>query len=488
MKILFHILLSSACLSIFYLAYKLVYIRKANFRELRVYLLGSLLISLFVPFSNYRIELRNKQDTHVVMQDPGSQQAKWIQPVAVQPKTKINWQAAALSLYLLITFVLLGRIVLQLVVLTYNYFKSDKIRGDSCVILLNHRFRTTFSFFKWIYVAPEGCSREDLDQIIAHEKIHASQYHSFDLIMMELLTAVMWFNPLVWMMKNSMQLVHEYLADEGALRTGIDKLRYQALLINQITEESLICLSSSFNHSLTKKRLIMMTTSNIYQRTRLKLLTLIPLSASLLLVTAMLNGLFPEKMMAADHSPESKETGLKGINGISATIPGDTIKKEKTVKIISKDNQQDTIITETFTIKVTGDTVTKDVMIWHATKEGDDTSKVIYIFDDKDFKGTQMVNSDSIVKVEVIRKGDKDVKIITVEKTVEIRNGDGEEADDNTLIIIDGVKQTDKATFSKLNPDKIQSVNVVKDKNEIKKYTDKDYDGVIIIQTRDMKK
>ncbi len=54
------------------------------------------------------------------------------------------------------------------------------------------------------------------------------------------------------MMRKSLQLVHEYQADEGALSTGIDKLKYQALLVNQVAEERLVSLSTGFNHSLIK--------------------------------------------------------------------------------------------------------------------------------------------------------------------------------------------------------------------------------------------
>jgi gliding motility-associated protein GldM len=87
-----------------------------------------------------------------------------------------------------------------------------------------------------------------------------------------------------------MQLVHEYLADEGALSTGIDKLKYQALLINQVTEERLICLSSSFNHSLIKKRMIMMTKSKFNPGAKLKILALVPLATILFLGVACVNG------------------------------------------------------------------------------------------------------------------------------------------------------------------------------------------------------
>jgi beta-lactamase regulating signal transducer with metallopeptidase domain len=486
MKILLYILLSSACLTIFYLAYKLIYIRQTNFRELRFYLLGSVIISLLVPFNQYRIELRHQKAAYDVVQEMGQPQSKSVKSIEEHAKQKTDWQIAVLTIYLIITALLLGRIILQLVVLTYNYLRSDKIRDSGCVILFNHRFRNSFSFFKWIFVTTDGNTREDLDKIIAHEKIHASQYHSFDLIMIELLAAVMWFNPLVWMMKNSMQLVHEYLADEGALNTGIDKLSYQALLINQITEEKLICLSSSFNHSLIKKRLIMMTQSKTYQKTRLKVLALIPLSVSLLLVSAILNGLFPENLLAGNDKPA--QTGITASGPLSINAPGDTIRKEKVIKIITTDNQQDTVITETYTVKVKGDTAGKNVMIYRNIKEGDDTSRVVYFIDDKDIQKSGWDSPDSLVWVEVSKNDYKVDENVTVEKHIEIRKDSGNKLPDKTLIIIDGVKQADKEAFSELDPNQIERVDVITDKDQIKKYTDKAYDSVIVISSKKARK
>jgi hypothetical protein len=161
---------------------------------------------------------------------------------------------------------------------------------DSFILVTGARFKNAFSFFNLIFINPEVFSKEEREQIISHEKVHASQYHSFDLILIELLAAAMWFNPLVWMMRKSIQLVHEYLADEGALHSGIDKVRYQALLINQVTEERLICLSSSFNYSLIKKRMIMMNKSNFKREARYKILALLPLIAILFLGVACIKG------------------------------------------------------------------------------------------------------------------------------------------------------------------------------------------------------
>jgi hypothetical protein len=482
MTIFLYILLSSACLSLFYLAYKLIYIRQSNFRELRIYLLGSLILSLLVPLNQYRIELHQHNATYAVVEQLVSPDAQETQLTEDQSRITISWQTALLILYFSITALLLSRIILQLIILAYSYIRSDKIKDSGYTILFNHRFRNTFSFFKWIFVSREGHSREDLEQIIAHEKIHASQYHSFDLILIELLAAVMWFNPLIWMMKNSMQLVHEYLADEGALGAGIDKLSYQALLINQITEEKLICLSSSFNHSLIKKRLIMMTKSNMYQRTRFKVLTLIPLSAALLVLIAILNGLFPESLLAVNAKPG--QTGLTVAGLMPSPFDGDTIKKEKVIKIINKDNQQDTVITKTYTIRVDADTANKNVMVYHNISDKGDTARVVYILNESDLKEIEENDPQSDIWVVTHKDGDKTVQTVTVEKHIEIRKESGDDVPDNTLIIIDGVKQTDRNAFSELDPDQIVSVDVIKDKTLMKKYTDKAYDGVIVIQTK----
>jgi hypothetical protein len=301
-----YVLISTVGLSFFYSSYLLIFKNETNFRQLRFYLIVSILISLLMPVSNFRININFSGNQHTVIPDAPDQALKgnaeqFYQTSVENDRTvsnnnifsiqhKVNWLAFLRKFYFLISMLLLTRILIQIILLTIQYFKSEKEKIEKYTIIYNDRFKNTFSFFNWIFVNKEHSLNEDMDQIISHEKIHASQYHSFDLILVELLAAVMWFNPLIWMMRNSIQLVHEYLADEGALSTGIDRLRYQALLINQVAEERLISLSSSFNKSLIKKRMIMMTKSKFNHKTKLKILTLVPLAAVLFLGVACVNG------------------------------------------------------------------------------------------------------------------------------------------------------------------------------------------------------
>jgi hypothetical protein len=509
-----HTLISSVCLSLLYLTYKLIYRNETNFRHLRFYLMGSVVLSLLVPLNKFTIDLVKSQKPGVVLENLNIPAAPDGQAAAMAVESGLNWTDLALKLYFLIALLLIGRIFLQLFVLAFQYLKSDKIYRKDCVILLNHSFRNTFSFFGWIFIARDSSSDEDLEQIIAHERIHASQYHSVDLIITELLTAVMWFNPLIWKMKNTVQLVHEYLADEGALNTGIDRLRYQALLINQVTEERLICLSSSFNHSLIKKRMKMITNNTLNRRSRIKILTLLPLTATLLLLMAIVNGFFPERLQAGDS--EKALASLKTLISdplllLNSDLPGDTSKKKTIITIIKKETPGDTIYTETIEVIVAGDT-TKTVRTFG--HDGQDkiehADSLIFISEDEDIKRVKGGKQDSIKIVKVIRhdvksdvKHDEKYDVIHDEKydvkhdgkkeVVIIREHKPEwtTSDDtpsNTLVIIDGVQHTEKNAMAGLDPDEIIEMSVVKDKTQMKKYTDKEYDGLIIITTKKGKK
>jgi hypothetical protein len=297
----------------------------------------------------------------------------------------------------------------------------------------------------------------------------------------------MWFNPLIWMMKNSIQLVHEYLADEGALNTGIDKHRYQALLINQITEDKLISLSSSFNHSLIKKRMKMMLNKKLNRRSNLKIMALLPLAIFLFVMTAMIKAFIPEDLSAAPAKPLSVFGFFHGSDQLNSSgTPADTI-KTKTIKIIHKQGSPDSTVTETYDVKVLGDTARGTKIIYYNDKKmAGDTVKVVYIIGKDQPEIMLSEDPDSIGDILVNTKVMQNEKVVITKTVTRDRLADQELS--NTLVIIDGVKHPEKDALSSINPDKIESVDVIKDKKMMKKYTDKNYEGVIIVTTKAAKK
>ncbi|NJK97368.1 MAG: hypothetical protein HC905_22860 [Bacteroidales bacterium] len=273
--------------------------KETRFHHLRYFLIFSITLSLILPLSTYRIDLElsdPKYEIEAINYNPVTSPNLNDENAAINPSNNSAIKETNLSIVnILFVVYFLGvsffglRLLVHLTRILYLFWTSKRVRHDN-IVLLNCDTSSPFYFFLTGFFIPKNLEKEESKEIITHERIHASQYHSIDLILIELLSAVMWFNPLIWMFKNSVQLVHEYLADEGVLNTGTDKLRYQALLLNQIAEERLICLSSSFNHSLIKKRMIMMTKSKFNQGSKLRILALIPLATFLFLGVACVNG------------------------------------------------------------------------------------------------------------------------------------------------------------------------------------------------------
>jgi len=302
-QFILYLLKSSICLSVFFIFYKLFLKHNTSFKKVRLYLLLSILLALVIPLTKISVPFSIKAKaitekiTYIahgeVAELPETATIKGIEytlPLKkVDAKENFDWKSTAQFIYLIVASILLFRLLLVMFNVLRSYHKSEISRYASYKVVSNLKINNSYSFFKWIFINKQELSESDYNKILAHEIIHVTQYHSVDVIIVELLAAAMWFNPVIWLYKKDIQLLHEYLADEGALGTGLDKLQYQALLVNQIAEEKLICLSSGFNHSLIKKRIVMMTKSKFNQRTKLKIFALVPISAVLLLGMSLTN-------------------------------------------------------------------------------------------------------------------------------------------------------------------------------------------------------
>lgn len=128
----------------------------------------------------------------------------------------------------------------------------------------NYRFvrllhlETPFTFGTTIYL-PENTPIHFTDPIIRHELVHVRQYHSLDILLVELLKCLFWFHPMLYLFKNAIALNHEFLADSQVAQTPSQANAYLQLLLNQTYRQNEMPLSSSFNFNLTKKRFIMIS-------------------------------------------------------------------------------------------------------------------------------------------------------------------------------------------------------------------------------------
>ena len=155
--------------------------------------------------------------------------------------------------------------------------------GETLVITENGT--APFSWMKYIVL-----SREDYEsgysQILTHEKAHIALKHSWDLLFVDLITVLQWFNPVIWMLKSDLRALHEFEADDAVLRSGANIKEYQYLLIKKAVSKSGYSVANSFNHSTLKARITMMLNKKSSRMSAWKALYVLPLVGISLAATA----------------------------------------------------------------------------------------------------------------------------------------------------------------------------------------------------------
>ncbi|NJK95353.1 MAG: hypothetical protein HC905_10955 [Bacteroidales bacterium] len=128
-----------------------------------------------------------------------------------------------------------------------------KIGPDRLVVM--HNLPYPFSFLHLIFINRQTLSEANHGAMLEHERVHIRQWHWLDLILLEFLVAVQWFNPFAWLFRRSVKELHEYLADEEVLKQT-PKLDYQLLLFSQVCGTDLYQPVNGFKSSLTKNEFL----------------------------------------------------------------------------------------------------------------------------------------------------------------------------------------------------------------------------------------
>jgi len=257
MNALFIYLLKSAgALTAIYTVYYL-FLRKDTFFTInRFYLLGTFIFSALIPL----IPLQNS------VNDAVSSIIIALGPVSVSPKEIPASSSAGLNLIEILTVIYLtGAAIFLIRILVQVFNIMNLIRRSDIKMLTVLRMVNTekgfspFSFFNYVFVNRRMINEDDLKGIIAHEYVHARQRHSLDLLLSEAACVVQWFNPVVWMAQKDLRNIHEYLADEGAIRSGVPREGYRELIFNEALGGRINSLTNNFNVSPLKNRILMMT-------------------------------------------------------------------------------------------------------------------------------------------------------------------------------------------------------------------------------------
>ncbi len=242
----------------------------------RIYLLAGILISFLFPLISihYTVVMpvvRTLQTGNAVVseiQNPGN---------GFIPDLKLMLLVFYLSgvLFVLTLIIRQCRSVLRAI------RRSEIITAHPVKLIKTADYTSAFSFFSYVFVNP-SITDVETKEIMNHELVHISQKHWFDLLLVEMLFMMQWFNPLIWIYVRFIRQNHEYLADEVALQRTSDPAIYRAALLNQMIGSPVVSLVNSFNYSLNKKRFNMMKNIISSPYRKMKILLILPVFAIVL--------------------------------------------------------------------------------------------------------------------------------------------------------------------------------------------------------------
>ncbi|WP_298516301.1 ankyrin repeat domain-containing protein [uncultured Kordia sp.] len=136
---------------------------------------------------------------------------------------------------------------------------DDKIHDENAIIINHPSIKEPCSFFNYIFINPENYDYETYEQILAHERVHVDKKHSVDLLFAELVKVFLWFNPFVWMYRKSVEKNIEFQTDATLLNTEtIENDQYQLSLLKIATYTKPLTITTNYNQSLIKKRIVKM--------------------------------------------------------------------------------------------------------------------------------------------------------------------------------------------------------------------------------------
>ena len=502
-----YILKSSVCLVLFYLFFRLLLSKETFHRFNRMALLGVLFFSLLIPCievtTRHQVEVQQAVLSIEQLLLMAELEATPANVGAVQETSAISWVQIVLLVYLAGILFLACRNIYSLICLfrLIHSGKHEKLEKGVTLVVHNQEI-APFSWMKYIVI-----SRKDLEEngreILIHEMAHIHHRHSVDLLVADICIFFQWFNPGAWLLKQELQNVHEYEADETVINEGVNAKEYQLLLIKKAVGTRLYSMANSFNHSKLKKRITMMLKEKSNPWARLKYLYVLPLAA--IAVTAFARPEISEKVeeisaVKVNDLAEIVET--KSEENVVKELVDTT--KNKVVVVGYRTEKKDSVLTsgkKKVAISVQGISGEGKPLVIINGKESE--REVVNALNPERIESVSVIGPEKAIKIygEKAKDGVMDIKLYSEKKfaprKIEIeginktrldalnsgakswgatfRSADG----GKPLVIIDGKEATGDDPLANISPDRIRSISVLKDKTALAAYGDKGKNGVI---------
>jgi bla regulator protein BlaR1 len=269
-----YLLKTASCLALLLLFYHFVLEKEKMHNFNRFYLLGSVSCSLLMPFVAFTTILKptlinsNKALIKTMYANKSA---------TIIAESALNYSQILIGFYCLVSVLLVLRFSINLFKIIQKISIHKKIKYHSATLILVDDEVLPHTFWNYIFINKIDYENNKIEkELFTHELTHATQKHTLDILIIELLQAVFWINPLFIFLKKAIQLNHEFLADENVINQHKNTVQYQHLLLNKAAWNNEYYLASNLNYSLTKKRLKMMTKQSSSTIVLFKKLAIIP--------------------------------------------------------------------------------------------------------------------------------------------------------------------------------------------------------------------
>jgi len=266
----------SALIALFSLSYNFFLKKDTFFSSIRFFLISGIAASFILPLFTI---------TKIIWVDPSpilQQITTKSLPVIPAPAPALEesfemnlWYVAGI-IYLIGALFFLFRFIADIYRVSTILKNQNLKKVDGFKFIDTDKNISPFSFFRYIVFTSSALSTEELNNIIAHEKVHSSQLHSLDMIISQLACIVLWFNPFIWLYKKQIAQNLEFIADAGAIKAVADSKAYQKTLLKITLQPQCIAITNHFYQSLIKKRIIMLNKKQSKKLNFIKFAIIVP--------------------------------------------------------------------------------------------------------------------------------------------------------------------------------------------------------------------
>ena len=256
-----------------------IFLSKETFHRFnRCMLVGIMLVSLVMPMFHFTTSHPTalNEEVYVVQ--------NYIEhdytPIVVAPQVpRITWIQVLTGIYLTGVAIMLILTLVQAISLS-RFLRCGVRHTDSQgnTVILHNGEVPPFSIFRFIVMSVKDYE-SSRQYILTHEQEHIRLGHTYDLLLLQGMKTLMWFNPFIWFLSRDLKAVHEYEADQAVINQGIDAKSYQQLLVMKVVGNRLQPFTNNLNHGSLKKRIVMMYQKPSNRWLMLKALCAIPVAA-----------------------------------------------------------------------------------------------------------------------------------------------------------------------------------------------------------------